>query len=73
VNVLNATQALEALGVSVTSERATGAMGQPQVRARAIRDSKVIAVTLRDTDDEARDALFRSVSQPPARRTRRRR
>jgi hypothetical protein len=62
MGVLNATQALALLGVSVESEPAQGARGQAQVRARAIRD----------TDDEARDALYRSVSQPPARRTRNR-
>lgn len=69
--VLSSTQALALLGVSVETEPAQGALGQPQVRARAIRDTSVVAVTMRDTTDEAVDALYRSVSQPPARRTRR--
>jgi hypothetical protein len=72
MGVLNATQALALLGVSVEVEPAQGARGQAQVRARAIRDTQVVAVTMRDTDEEARDALYRSVSQPPARRTRNR-
>lgn len=70
VNVLNAEQALALLGVSVETEPAQSALGKPQVRARAIRDTTVVAVTMRDTEDEAVNALYRSVSQPPARRTR---
>lgn len=69
--ILSATQALALLGVSVEVEPAVGAMGQAQVRARATRDDSVVAVTMRDSEDEAITALYKSVSQPPARRTRR--
>ena len=70
--VLVPAQALVALGYEVEVEHgARGALGQSQVRARAIRDNSVVAVTMRDFEDEAIDALYRSVSQPPARRTRR--
>lgn len=70
--VLSTTQALEALGLNVVTEPAQGALGQPQVRARATRDESVVAITLRDTTDDALDALYKSVTMP-ARRTRPRR
>lgn len=73
MNVLNPTQALAALGLRVEVESAQGARGQAQVRARAFRDTEHVAVTLRDTEGEAVEALYRSVTQPPARRTRQRR
>ena len=69
--VLTPEQGLALLGVSVMTEPAIGALRQPQVRAIAIRDNSVVAVTMRDTEGEAVTALYKSVSQPPARRTRR--
>jgi hypothetical protein len=70
--VLTATQALTLMGVSVEVEPALSALGKTQVRARAIRDTSVVAVTMRDTEDEAITALYKSVSQPASRRTRNR-
>jgi len=70
--VLNPVQALEALGITVTVEPSVGALGQPQAKATAVRDNKVVAVTLRDDESDAVDALVQSITAPePARRTRR--
>ncbi len=71
MNVLTPVLALEALGLTTTVEDATGALGQAQKQARAFRDGTLVAVTMRNTEDEAIDALFRNVTQP-ARRTQRR-
>jgi hypothetical protein len=71
--VLSPEQALALLGVAVETEPAQGALGQAQVRARGTREGQVVAVTLRDNEGDAITALYNSVSQAPARRTRTRR
>lgn len=67
--VLTTAQALAALGLTVQVNEAIGARGQEQAEARAIRNDVLVAVTLRDSADEAVEALYKSVTMP-ARRTR---
>ena len=65
-NVLNATQALNALGLTVDVRQSDPNKG---VTASAYRDGKVVAVTLRNTEGEAVEALYQNVADYPARRT----
>jgi len=64
MNVLNATQALNLEGLTVDTRQ----QDDGRVIATAYRDTKVVAVTLRDSEGEAVEALWQSVADYPRKR-----